>query len=322
MNQLPEQDLPPGRHRLLKEYLMTEIRHADEAVATPRKRWVRPALTAAAVATVAAVTFTVLPSSGGADAGPHVTSAAALLEDVALAAEHQHGYGRIRDDQFVYVDTEKTFYETGPGAKAVSVPLYRKESWVSVDGTRQTLVRDGRSGSELSNPPAPRGQEIYGDFLSYNFLKSLPTEPDAMYDYLLETPPRLLKIAYIDIPVLGIRDEYDDHQTVLQLAGRLLQGSIVPPAQSAALYRAVARIPGVAVIRDSVDARGRHGVGIARTDTKLPVRLEWTFDKKTYELLGQRSTLTRDYRGLRKGTVISDTAVQRRAVVDKAGQRP
>ncbi|MFI5824178.1 CU044_5270 family protein [Streptomyces rishiriensis] len=322
MNQLPEQDLPPGRHRLLKEYLMTEIRHADEAVATPRKRWVRPALTAAAVATVAAVTFTVLPSSGGADAGPHVTSAAALLEDVALAAEHQHRYGRIRDDQFVYVDTEKTFYETGPGAKAVSVPLYRKESWVSVDGTRQTLVRDGRSGSELSNPPAPRGQEIYGDFLSYDFLKSLPTEPDAMYDYLLETPPRLLKIAYIDIPVLGIRDEYDDHQTVLQLAGRLLQGSIVPPAQSAALYRAVARIPGVAVIRDSVDARGRHGVGIARTDTKLPVRLEWTFDKKTYELLGQRSTLTRDYRGLRKGTVISDTAVQRRAVVDKAGQRP
>ncbi|MCQ9183652.1 CU044_5270 family protein [Streptomyces sp. IBSBF 2953] len=322
MNQLPEQDLPPGRHRLLKEHLMTGIRHADEAVTEPRKRWLRPALTAAAVATVAAVAFTVLPSSGGADAGPRVTSAAALLEDVALAAEHRQGYGRIRDDQFVYVDTERTFFDTGPDGKPVSVPLYRKESWVSVDGTRKTLVRDGRDGSELSNPPAPRGQEIYGDFISYDFLKSLPTEPDSMYDYLLETPPRLLNFAHIDIPVLGVDDEYDEHQTVLQLAGRLLKGSIVPPGQSAALYRAVARIPGVTVVEDSVDARGRHGVGIARTDTRLPVRLEWTFDKTTYELLGQRSILTRDYRGLKKGTVISDTAVERRAVVDKAGRRP
>ncbi|WP_333735867.1 hypothetical protein [Streptomyces sp. IBSBF 2806] len=66
----------------------------------------------------------------------------------------------------------------------------------------------------------------------------------------------------------------------------------------------------------------RHGVGVARADTKLPVRLEWTLGKETHELLGQRSTLTRDCRGLNKGTVISDTAVQRRAVVDKAGQRP
>ncbi|MGQ4335076.1 CU044_5270 family protein, partial [Streptomyces hayashii] len=173
-----------------------------------------------------------------------------------------------------------------------------------------------------SNPPAPRGQEIYGDFISYDFLKSLPTEPDSMYDYLLETPPLLLNFAHIDIPVLGVDDEYDEHQTVLQLAGRLLKGSIVPPGQSAALYRAVDRIPGVTVVEDSVDARGRHGVGIARTDTRLPVRLEWTFDKTTYELLGQRSILTRDYRGLKKGTVISDTAVERRAVVDEAGRRP
>ncbi|MFF1439525.1 CU044_5270 family protein [Streptomyces sp. NPDC058295] len=319
MNQLPELDLPPGRHRLLKEHLMTEIRHTGEAVAKPRKRWVRPALAAAAVATVAAVTFTVLPSSGGADAGPRVTSAAALLEDVALAAEHQQGYGRMRDDQFVYVDTEKSFFETGLDKKLVFVPLHHTEVWVSVDGSRQTMVRNGRDGSELLRSAGQPGQEIYGNTFSHRFLKSLPADPDAMYDYLVASSVRLYEAAWVGTTLYGT---YDKHQAVLQLAVKLLSDSIMPPAQSAALYRAIARVPGVRVIEDSVDARGRHGVGITRTDSQLPIRFEWTFDKKTAELLGQRAILTRDYRGLKKGTVLGDTAVQRRAVVDKAGERP
>ncbi|MGW1778933.1 CU044_5270 family protein [Streptomyces sp. NPDC002143] len=321
MNQLPEpseRDLPPGRHRLLKERLMTEIRHTDEAVAKPRKRWVRPALTAAAVATVAAVTFTVLPSSGGADAGPRITSSAALLEDIALAAAHQDGFGKIRDDQFVYVDTEKSFTTIGRDGETVSVPLFRTESWVSVDGTHEAVERDGRDGRDVRHPAVQPEEGVLGYFVSYNHVKSLPTDPDAMYDYLVEISPRVSFSWLTDMQ----GGNFDKHQSVLLLAGNLLRDTIVPPAQSAALYRALARIPGVTVVEDSVDARGRHGVGITRTDAKLPVRLEWTFDEKTYELLGQRATLTRDYKGMKKGTVFSETAVERRAVVDKAGERP
>ncbi|MER6953075.1 CU044_5270 family protein [Streptomyces sp. NPDC000618] len=312
MNQVPEpseRDLPPGRHRLLKEHLMTEIRHTDEAVAKPRKRWMGPALAAAAVATVASVTFTVLPSFGGADAGPRNTP----------AAERQDGDGRIRNDQFVYVESEQSFYETGLDKKLVRVRLHRTEVWVSVDGTRKTMVRDDRDGSELLRSAGEPGQEIYGDSFSYNFLKSLPTDPDAMYDYLVESSVRIYNAAWVGPTLYGT---YDEHQAVLQLAGKLLSGSIVPSAQRAALYQAVTRTPGVRVDEDSVDARGRHGVGIMRTDTKLPIRFVWTFDKKTHELLGQRATLTQNYKGLKKGTVLGDTAVLRRAVVDKAGERP
>ncbi|EPH44793.1 hypothetical protein STRAU_2155 [Streptomyces aurantiacus JA 4570] len=52
-----ERDLPPGRHLLLKEHLMTEIRQSQsenraEPPATARRRrpWLRPALVAGAVA--------------------------------------------------------------------------------------------------------------------------------------------------------------------------------------------------------------------------------------------------------------------------------
>jgi hypothetical protein len=267
------------------------------------------------VATVAAVSFAVLPPSGS-DVTPDVTSVAALLEDAALAAEHEDPYGTIRDDQFVYVDTQVTRVTTKDGSRVV-VPLHRRETWVSVDGTRDGLIRDETNPGDMSRPAPKPGEPAY-DSSSYNHLKSLPTDPGAMYDYLVKASPKLLYVWLAP----GMNGVPDKQQTALLLAGSLLRDSIVPPAQSAALYRAVARIPGVTVIEDSVDARGRHGIGIVREDSRFPIRVQWTFDEKTYELLGMRMTVSRDYKGLKKGTLLSDTAVMRRAVVDKAGERP
>ncbi|MGW2043612.1 CU044_5270 family protein [Streptomyces sp. NPDC001858] len=314
MIQMPEQDFPPGRHQLLKEHLMSEIRPTGEAVAKPRKRWVRPAFAAAAVVTVAAVTFTVLPSSDGADAKPRTTS----------AAKGQDGYGKIRNDQYVYVATEKSFYKADGKGKRVFLPPFLDEVWIAADGKGKTLVRSGMDdygdGSGFFTGPETPGQELYGNYISYSYLKSLPTDADGMYKHLMKYIPRLLDLAGIDSPVFT-GEEYDQHQARLLQAGILLKGSLVPTAQGAALYQAVARIPGVTLTKDSVDARGRHGLGIARTDTKLPVRIEWTLDKKTYALLGKRSILTQDYKGLKKGTVISSATVQSRVVVDKPGER-
>ena len=68
---------------------MTEIRHeavsVQEGAPAPRRnKWLRPALAATAVATAAAVTFVVLPSSGSspAPAKPPRKSTVALLEDI------------------------------------------------------------------------------------------------------------------------------------------------------------------------------------------------------------------------------------------------
>ncbi|MEV0218514.1 CU044_5270 family protein [Streptomyces sp. NPDC050704] len=317
MNQLPEKDLPPGRHRLLKEHLMTEIRRTEQEPARRRNPWLRPALAAAAVATAAAVTFVVLPTSsdgGGVRATAPATGNAtvALLEDIALAAEHEGGaYGEIRDDQFVYVDSKVSYTQTTTDGSKVSTdiqPLHRLEVWMSVDGLHNGFVREVGRKPFVIEPDVKPGERGWEVSANYNHVKTLPTDPDAMYDYLYKTAPKY--------------SGQETYQAMFVLVGDLLKQSIVPPEQSAALFRAVARIPGVTVIEDAVDAAGRRGVAIAREDPDNPSRDEWIFDRESHEFLGERTVATEDYADVKKGTVTSNTAVLRRAVVDKAGQRP
>jgi hypothetical protein len=314
--ELPERDLPPGRHRLLKEHLLTEIRRTEEVPVRARSRWLRPALTAAAVATVAAVTFTLVPSSG--DAGPRVTTAAAVLEDAALAAEDAPGYGEIRDDQFAYVETRVSSVTIGEGGKRTDAPLRSRETWLSVDGSSDGLLRDENEPRDVRLPSSQPGDEFYDSYAGYNHLKTLPTDPDAMYDWLRGRAARKFVIVIAGAPGFALGED----QAMLMAAGSLMENAIVPPAQAAALYRAVARIPGVTVDEDAVDALGRRGVGVASEDAKTPLRVEWIFDEKTHQLLGQRHTVTRDYGELKKGTVRYNAAIERRAFVDEVGRRP
>ncbi|MFI8193038.1 CU044_5270 family protein [Streptomyces sp. NPDC085946] len=308
MNQLPERDLPPGRHRLLKEHLMTEIRHDEPASAPGRVRWLRPAIAAAATATAAAVAFVLLPASGGdASARPPSRATVALLEDIALAAGHERDYGTIRDDQFVYVDSKVSYSRSEDGRTTVQPP-HRLESWHSVDGTREGLMRETGRGDWPLDPDARPGEPGHEVSTSFRHLSTLPTDPGEMYDWLREVAPRY--------------SGQDTDQAVFVLAGDLIQSAIVPPEQGAALYRAVARVPGVTVVEGAVDAVGRRGVAITRQDPDNPTRDEWVFDPETYEFLGERSVATDDYENVTEGTVTSSTAVLRRAVVDEPGRRP
>ncbi|MDV9169653.1 CU044_5270 family protein [Streptomyces sp. W16] len=318
MNQLPElpeRDLPPGRHRLLKEHLMTEIRHEttpvhEEATAPGRSKWLRPAIAAAAIATAAAVAFVVLPSSGSAPAHaqPPSRSTVQLLEDIALAAEHEKSYGTVRDDQFVYVDSKVSYMHTGEGMKTKIDPLHRQEVWMSVDGLHTGMVREAGVGAHSIPVDVKPGKAGWDVSSFYNHVKTLPTDADAMYDYLAKTAPKY--------------SGQEKNQAMFVLVGDLLSNSIVPPEQSAALFRAVARIPGITTVEHAVDAAGRPGVAIARTDPDNPLRDEWIFDAKTHEFLGEREVATKDNGDVKKGTVTANTAVLRRAIVDKAGERP
>ena len=294
---------------------MTEIRHETAAVqegapAPRRNKWLRPALAATAVATAAAVTFVVLPSSGSspAHAKPPRKSTVALLEDIALAAEHEKSYGTVRDDQFVYVDSKVSYANSGEGTKTRIDPPHRQEVWMSVDGLHVGLVRQAGMGAHSVPVDVKPGKAGWDVSSFYNHVRTLPTDADAMYDYLATTAPKY--------------GGDDKDQAMFVLVGDLLRDSIVPPKQSAALFRAVARIPGVTTVEGVKDATGRPGVAIARNDPYNPLRDEWIFDAKTYEFLGEREVATKDNAGVKKGTVTADTAVLRRAIVDKAGERP
>ncbi|WP_437094065.1 CU044_5270 family protein [Streptomyces sp. enrichment culture] len=271
---------------------MTEIRREDQASAPRWSTRVRPALAAAAVATAAAVTLVFLPSGDG----------------CALAAERRPDYGDVRDDQYVYVDSKVSFSQHGEGMKTKIPPLHRLESWHSVDGTREGLLRETGRGEWARDPDAQPGEPGYEVTTNYRHLSTLPTDPEEMYRWLRKTAPE--------------HSGQETHQAMFVLAAGLIRDAIVPPEQSAALYRAVARIPGVTIVENAVDAAGRKGVAVAREDPDNPTRDEWIFDKKTFEFLGERSVASEDYSDVEEGTVTSNTAVLRRAIVDEAGQRP
>jgi hypothetical protein len=84
----------------------------------------------------------------------------------------------------------------------------------------------------------------------------------------------------------------------------------------AALFRAIARIPGVRLKADSVDAAGRHGVAVTRT--KDGVREELIFDAATHRYLGDRDVVTRSSEQLgAAGSVLFSSAVIATEIVDR-----
>jgi hypothetical protein len=219
------------------------------------------------------------------------TPAGELLGRIALVAANSDDLppvGQVRDDQFIYIETYGGFGQ----------PPTQRQIWLSVDGSRPGLLHDprvtGGGPDERLDPPAQPDLNAP----TFRYLTTLPTDPDLL----------LLKI-YQQTWGHGTNPQQEAFATI----GDLIRESVVPPDLAVALYHAAARIPGVTVVDDSVDALGRHGIAVARTDGGD--REEWIFDRNTLQFRGERD-VTAD------GSVGGSTAVVSRAVVDHAGDLP
>jgi hypothetical protein len=90
-----------------------------------------------------------------------------------------------------------------------------------------------------------------------------------------------------------------------------------PPKVRAALYRAIAEIPGVRLRADGVDAAGRHGVAITRTGDGI--RDELVFDRATHRFLGTRTVIAGKGNPFGPpGTTTQSSALMKTAIVDRA----
>ncbi|MFD9910689.1 CU044_5270 family protein [Streptomyces sp. NPDC059063] len=283
-----ERDLPPGRHLRLKEHLLSEIRQEDVDTVPRAKRrgWLRPSLVAGAVAAAVAAGLVVAQPFGGdpAQAGPPSKETVAVLKQIAAAARKQPAPKDIRDDQFVYMKSKVRWGDD---------ELHLREFWESVDGRHTGLLHEPENDSE--NEPMEPDPPLMESDTNYRNLQKLPADPVNMLDWLNR-----------------VAEEQTNGKPFV-LVGDLIYESLMPPEQAAALYLAAARIPGVELVDDAVDAAGRHGVAIAWKDDE--VRQELIFDKRTKQFLGERETNE-------DGEVVGHTAVLERKVVDKAGERP
>ncbi|WP_330306520.1 MULTISPECIES: CU044_5270 family protein [unclassified Streptomyces] len=175
--------------------------------------------------------------------------------------------------QFVYIESKVGYSTQEEGKPARLDPIHQREIWLSVDGTRWGLLEEDRDRLghvklEPSTPGVPSNTD-------YRNLQTLPTDPDRMLEWLHKNSH-------------GGKSE---DQNTFVLVGDLVGESLLPPDVAAALFRAAAKIPGVVVVPDSVDAAGRHGVAVARVDSGE--REELIFDKKTKEYLGERMSPSR-----------------------------
>ena len=96
----------------------------------------------------------------------------------------------------------------------------------------------------------------------------------------------------------------------------------MPADLRAALFGALALIPGVRQVDDSVNLEGRHGVAVTMSG-RGDSRAELIFDPDSGDVIGEREVVLRDgvLPGARAGMVLEYTAVTR-AVVDAMGATP
>ncbi|MFF9512482.1 CU044_5270 family protein [Streptomyces sp. NPDC014724] len=336
-----ERDLPGRRHRLLKDHLMREIQHGTDAAAKPcarhRRRLTFTAIPLAAAMAVALATGGVFdqhptagPSptvaSGPSARGTNATPAAVLLDRIATVAASKPAPA-VRDDQYVYISSKDAYSSQSDDLVMRLDKPHLRQIWLSVDGTRPGLLRenghdtelgtaqegvvvsegDGRTtGTDSGRPVTVKPPGYAAPSLNsptYRYLESLPTDPDA-----------LLKKIYDETKGAGPGPDQEAFVTI----GDLLREQLAPPKVSAALYEAAAKIPGVTVVGDVVDAAGRHGVAVARVHDGE--RTEWIFNKHTLEFLGERSVMIKDTPRAKAGQVTATTAVLSRSITDKPGQ--
>ncbi|KUJ36301.1 hypothetical protein ADL25_31900 [Streptomyces sp. NRRL F-5122] len=322
-------DLSPSRHLHHKEVLMHQIdqdRVSDTRTSTaqPRRRLLRPAMVLPVAAALTGVLVVTASGNDNASTPRRADSAAesakddsasATLDRIAAAAMSRD-VKPVKDSQLVYAES-LTRENTGTLGGSVRLgALHKTEVW-TVQGSGPT-TRTGwmrETGKDAVMPgqripivtPTPVHAGL--DHPTYTWLATLPTDPEALRTLL-----------YAQTKPWG---SLSQDETVFRNVGDLLGSTIMPPATASALYKVVERIPGVTVIPDTVDAAGRHGIGITRKDPASATRDEWIFNKNTLAYLGSRSYMTAGKRtGVTADTLYGIDAIMERGVVDKPGEVP
>ncbi|WP_141579787.1 CU044_5270 family protein [Actinomadura sp. WMMA1423] len=249
-------------------------------------------------------------ATGGGDGGRHPAPVAATeaeqVLNVAATFALKQPFTAPRSDQWVYTET---IYRRSavPGRSQVvkpGSPLTKQvdRQWVRADGRRMADYDHGKLVTSATGGGMPP--------IDYATVAKLPTDPDEMLSWALKAgSPRPR-----------------DTRAFQLLGSLLLNNGALPPAQTAAAYRAMARIPGVTVNRNAKDGAGHKAISVSFLIEGW-ANEEVLLDPSTYAYRGHRTTIARDQTmpdGGRflKGAVESWSVRLATGVVDRPGQRP
>jgi hypothetical protein len=281
------------------------VREFKPAARRPARRPLRRIGLAGGVAATAAAGLFAASSLGLWGAPQAASAAAATLLRHAATVAARAPVLTPSADQFIYVKSVQTAAVITNNT-SVREQTDLRELWASVDGTRNGLIRTlpagrGASWRETSLAGCGNGAPCSPTPAYHG---GLPTTAGAMLTYLYrhsqgQNPP--------------------DVQAFIT-AGDLIRESLVQPAALAAVFRAVARIPGVTVAAHAVNADGKVGVGVQQTFHGISEQL--IFNPHTYAFIGEREVVVSAGAGLPVGTVMDSTAILGIGVVAHPGELP
>ncbi|MFC7532841.1 CU044_5270 family protein [Actinoplanes sp. GCM10030250] len=290
-------DLPDSRRRALRAHLMDEI-HASPQPAR-RRRLMMMAAPAGVLAAVVAAGVIAGPWNDSVRPNPTTQvlagdhdAALVFLDRLAAMAMARPASGAT-EGRYLYVKSRIAYMEFTDNDKGSLDELHDREIWLPLFAGGKGRLKEVDRPTDL------------GVFTAERVQPDLPQDPD-----------ELLRKIYADSAGKG---NSPDGQA-FTVIGDLLGESMFPAPTNAAIYQAAAKIPGVELVRDAVDATGRHGVAVAREE--LGERREWIFDEASGDYLGERSYLVEDKPYGKAGMITATTAVTERGVVDRLGRKP
>ncbi|GAA3812069.1 CU044_5270 family protein [Streptomyces phyllanthi] len=293
-------------------------------VVRPRRRPVlRIALTGAVAASVAAGVLVAVRDDGGtgrtatlpATSSPALRNVSAqTVLNGAAAYERKHEQTvSPQDDQFIY--TREIIKETDQ--KTGATKSYVDENWRSVDDSQSSWVME--LGKGWWSPPLEEDQHLWPP-QDWDTLEKLPTDPEKL----------ILRLVYGPDDKNHSLDEITETQWAgdihRSLTALLKLVPVMPEGLRPAAYEALGMVPGVKVVPNQKDAKGRTGVAITYNDPRLPEGAKgfggrFIFAPDTYRFLGFRDE--RDSGdGKNRKTYTQLSYLDTWAIVDKARQRP
>ncbi|MQY08913.1 CU044_5270 family protein [Actinomadura macrotermitis] len=310
----PADPCPPGTfdgaaHDPAGRAAYARITAATDRRTAPSRRMTFRLVAAGGVAG-ALVAGAVVATGGGGPSHPAPAQASETQQVLNVAATFalKKPFTAPRPGQWVY--TETRFRRSGvPGRGQVIKPgsplkTQVDRTWVRADGKVMALYDQGKlvtsaTGGAAAMPPT-----------DYATISKLPTDPDGMLAWFSKQ-----------------KTPNQGNEGAFQMLGSLLlNNGALPPAQTAAAYRAMAKIPGVTVDRTAKDATGHKAISVSFLIEGW-AKDEILLDPSTYAYRGHRTTVAQDHTlpdGGRflKGAVESYSVLVAAGVVDRPGLRP